>query len=187
MKKSNPNVLPVSLAIASFIMLGIVFVFLPVGWNLIPLILIALVAVALFIRLQTPRTTQEKASMRGRTIEIDEADLKKMDSAPQSEADLGHRLNHTFGPIVAGMLIDLLDFTTFGPVGLVVGLPIGGLVGYWMGRSLGLSRKASLGCALAASIYCTTPATEFIPLATIVGAYIRFSESRKHRDTDDMQ
>lgn len=187
MKRSNPDVLPVSLAIVLFLVLGMVFVLLPVGWNLIPLLLIAIVAVALSVRLQSHRAAQEGAASERRTIEIDETDLKRMDSDTQEEADMGHRLNRAFGPIVAGMLIDLLDFTTFGPIGLVVGFPIGVLIGYWMGRSLGLSPKASLGCAFAAGIYCTTPATEFIPLATIVGAYMRFNENRNQRYTGNMK
>lgn len=89
------------------------------------------------------------------------------------------RLNRAFGPIAAGVIIDLVDLATFGPIGLVLGLPIGGLAGYWMGTCLGLDRKACLLCALAAGIYCTIPFTELIPLATLVGAYARFRETRQ--------
>ena len=87
------------------------------------------------------------------------------------------RLNRAFGPVVAGLIIDLVDLATFGPIGLVLGLPIGGAAGYWMGRTLGLNKKASLLCALAAGIYCTLPGTELLPLATLVGAGARYFES----------
>ncbi len=181
MKKNNPAALPVSYAIAAFIVLGIAFVATPVGWNLIPARLIACVAVALSVKLKSLQAAPEPAASENRTIEIDEADLKAMDPVAQPAPDLGRRLNRAFGPIAAGMIIDLLDFTSFGPIGLVLGLPIGALAGYWMGRALGLSRKATLWCALVAGLYCTAPATEFIPIATLAGAYVRFSESGKRR------
>ncbi len=96
---------------------------------------------------------------------------------PPPAPDVGRRLNRAFGPIVAGLIIDVVDFATFGPMGLLFGLPVGGLAGYWMGHCLGLSRKGAFLCGLAAGIYCTIPFTEFLPLATLVGAYVRFQES----------
>ena len=96
---------------------------------------------------------------------------------PPQPAVLTRRLNRAFGPIVAGMVIDVVDFATFGPIGFILGLPVGGFAGYWMGRCLGLSRRSSFFCALAAGVYCTLPFTELIPLATLVGAYVRFRES----------
>jgi hypothetical protein len=104
---------------------------------------------------------------------------------PPPAAAVGRRLNRAFGPIVAGMFIDLLDLATFGPIGYVLGLPVGGLAGYWMGRCLGLSRTASLTCALAAGIYCTIPFTGILPLGTLVGAYVRFRESGRETLRDE--
>lgn len=96
---------------------------------------------------------------------------------PPPSSGRAQRLNRAFGPVVAGLIIDLVDLGTFGPIGLVLGLPIGGAAGYWMGRTLGLSKKASLLCALAAGIYCTIPGTEMLPIATLVGAAARYYES----------
>ena len=87
------------------------------------------------------------------------------------------RLNRAFGPVVAGLVIDFVDLATFGPIGTYLGLPIGAFAGYWMGRALGLPPKTSLFCALVAGIYCTIPGTEFLPIATLVGAFARYSES----------
>lgn len=98
-------------------------------------------------------------------------------SPPQTSPSQAARLNRAFGPVVAGLIIDLVDLATFGPIGLVLGLPIGGAAGYWMGRTLGLNNQASLLCALAAGIYCTLPGTEMLPLATLVGAGARYCES----------
>ncbi|VGO19990.1 hypothetical protein [Pontiella sulfatireligans] len=185
MKKSNPYLLPVSLAIEAFILFGIAFVFMPAGWNMIPLLLIAGAVAALSVKLGKLRAASEKPAPEDRILELDEDDLKVMDAAPQPAADMGRRINRAFGPIAAGLIIDLIDFTSFGPIGLVLGLPLGGLVGYWMGRSLGLGRKGSLWCALAAGLYCMAPATEFIPLAMIMGACVRFSESGKRRSANE--
>lgn len=97
---------------------------------------------------------------------------------PPSQAT---RLNRAFGPVVAGLIIDLVDLATFGPFGLYLGLPIGGFAGYWMGRALGFAPKPSLLCALAAGIYCTLPGTEMLPIATVVGACARYYESAPKR------
>lgn len=110
----------------------------------------------------------------------DDATERSGACGPSGAADappVAERLNRTFGPIVAGLIIDLVDFATFGPIGFLLGLPVGGLAGYWMGRCLGLGRRASFYCALASGVYCTIPGTEVIPLATMVGAYVRFRES----------
>jgi len=99
------------------------------------------------------------------------------DSDPQAK-----RLNRAFGPVIAGLIIDLVDLSTFGPMGFYFGLPLGGGCGYWMGRTLGLSHKHSFYCALAAGIYCMIPVSEFLPLATLVGAFARYRESAPPSD-----
>ena len=99
-------------------------------------------------------------------------------SAPaQPKPTQAQRLNRAFGPVAAGIVIDFVDFATFGPIGLYLGLPIGGFAGYWMGRALGLERNPSLLCALLAGVYCMIPGTEMIPVATVVGALARYRES----------
>ena len=100
---------------------------------------------------------------------------------PPPSPPIAARLHRAFGPILAGVIIDAVDLATFGPIGLVLGLPIGGLAGYWMGTCLGLDRKACVLCALAAGIYCMIPFTEVVPLATLVGAYARFRETANEK------
>ncbi|MEJ7591325.1 MAG: hypothetical protein WKF77_07235 [Planctomycetaceae bacterium] len=87
------------------------------------------------------------------------------------------RLNHAMGPVVAGMIIDAVDFVTFGPIGLALGIPIGAIAGYWLGQSMGLGKNACLFCAVAAGIYCTIPFTELLPLGTMVGALVRYKDA----------
>lgn len=91
--------------------------------------------------------------------------------------DEAKRLNKALGPVMAGFIIDVVDFATFGPIGLVLGLPVGGLAGYWLGKTMGLKKQACLLCALAAGVYCTIPFTELLPLGTMVGAYARYRQS----------
>lgn len=100
------------------------------------------------------------------------------DSTPPPPPSQATRLNRAFGPVAAGLVIDLVDLSTFGPIGLYLGLPIGAFAGYWMGRALGLERKISLLCALVAGVYCMVPGTEMLPLATLVGAGARYIESK---------
>ena len=104
-----------------------------------------------------------------------------------------HRLNHAMGPVVAGMIIDAVDFVTFGPIGLAIGIPVGAIAGYWLGQSMALGKNASLFCAVAAGIYCTVPFTELLPLGTMVGALVRYKDAggpqplAESRDTADTQ
>lgn len=86
------------------------------------------------------------------------------------------RYNHAFGPVVAGLIIDAVDIVTFGPFGLVLGVPIGAAAGYWLARSLRLDTNPSWLCALIAAVYCTIPGTELLPLGTLVGAFVRLED-----------
>lgn len=90
------------------------------------------------------------------------------------------------GPILPGLLIDLLDLITFLHIGVVTGLIAGGITGYWAGGQLGLAPKKRLIGSLIAGIYCALPFTEFIPIGTLVGAYARISQLGKPAvDADD--
>lgn len=86
------------------------------------------------------------------------------------------RYNYAFGPVGAGIIIDAVDFVTFGPVGLALGFPVGAAAGFWLARSLRLETNPSLLCALIAGVYCTIPGTEFLPLGTLVGALVRLED-----------
>ena len=80
------------------------------------------------------------------------------------------------GPIAAGVILDLVDFATFGPIGLWAGLVLGGAAGYLLAAGMGVRRDRRLGYALAAGAYCTLPYTAFLPAATLLGALIRLRE-----------
>jgi hypothetical protein len=50
--------------------------------------------------------------------------------------DEAKRLNKALGPVMAGFIIDVVDFATFGPIGLVLGLP-----GAWPCSKVGMRRS----------------------------------------------
>ena len=170
----SQRIITLGLGCLALVVLLVVFVFTPNGWNLLPLLLMALVILALSARMKAiERLPPERVSAVG------PAGVGNPGSGQGQLPESIHRANRIFGPIMAGMIIDLVDVATFGQMGLALGLPIGAFAGYWMGTALGLSRRAAALCAVAAGIYCTIPGTEFIPLATIVGACVRYRENGK--------
>ena len=106
------------------------------------------------------------------------AELPPTESPTETKpaASVARRLNRAFGPVIAGLILDVVDLATFGPLGFFLGIPIGLAAGYWLGTCLALERRHCVWVAMAAAIYCTMPGTEFIPLGTLVGAYARFRE-----------
>lgn len=77
-------------------------------------------------------------------------------------------------PIVAGIVIDVLDAVTRGPRGALLGLALGVPVGYWLGRRQGFDRKSSLGLGGLCGVYCALPGTAPVPLGAVLGMYRRF-------------
>lgn len=174
---NHPPAINVLLAAGVIFVLAILFVCTPDGWNLVPLLMIALVLGVTGARLkEIRRATHRPPPTPPTPTESDPASRQTPADQPRNR-ELAKRANRAFGPIMAGMIIDLVDAALLGPLHLILGFPIGALAGYWMGRALGLRNKASWWCALAAGIYCSIPGTEFIPLGTIVGACVRFKES----------
>ena len=119
--------------------------------------------------------THTDGSQNG-TIEADEVlppEAKPPDS-PQVQPGLLRRLESAFGPILAGMLIDLVDLATFGPIGIATGMLLGGGVAWWLCAIYGIPARQRWLWSLLAGAYCTIPMTEPFPIATLIGAYIRF-------------
>jgi hypothetical protein len=87
---------------------------------------------------------------------------------------LWERLYFALGPIAGCLVLDLMDFVTLGPIGLVIGVPIGAAIGWWLGSLYGLERAGKITVAVLSAVYCTIPFTEILPLATLSGAVARF-------------
>lgn len=89
------------------------------------------------------------------------------DSGPAT-AEPGSRsagLAASVGPIVAGLLVDLLDAATPTPV---LGLVLGWLLGTYIVRQAGGAPALAWKLGLLIGLYCATPGTFLIPMATIV-------------------
>ena len=77
---------------------------------------------------------------------------------------------------MAGLLLDMADLATWGPLGLKIGLPVGALAGWLLAPSLGVPPQRRWLCALVAGVYCMLPFTAFLPLGTVLGALVRLHQ-----------
>lgn len=107
----------------------------------------------------------------------DAAFLRPDPAATSGNGPLFERLQFAFGPLAAGILLDIADFATFGPAGLFCGFLIGAPLGWWLASCHRLPFDWKVLCAVLAGVYCTVPFTEFVPLATLVTAFVRYHQS----------
>ena len=89
------------------------------------------------------------------------------------------------GPIAGGLILDLVDLTTFGPLwasadSSSVRPSDGGSV-----RSTTSRQEPTALWALSAGAYCLMPLTEFLPIATIISAVARFEEHPKFKEQQE--
>ncbi len=92
-------------------------------------------------------------------------------------ARLRRRLKQAFRPIIPGLILDLVDFITFGPLGVYLGIIVGCPLGYWICAKSHLSFLKRLLGAVLAGVYCTLPFTGWLPAAALLGFYTRFWET----------
>jgi len=90
------------------------------------------------------------------------------------------RVHKVLGPITGGLLLDFIDFATFGPLGLG-GLFIGGVVGWWISSIYNFPKKTRYLWAFAAGVYCLVPFTEFFPIASIVFGLAKLGENPNYK------
>ncbi|MFC3193075.1 hypothetical protein ACFODZ_02360 [Marinicella sediminis] len=97
------------------------------------------------------------------------------------------RLLRSFGPLAGGVLLDLVDLATFGPVGLYLGPVIGGLLGWWLARVYRFGITGQCVLITLTVVYCTLPGTGLVPLATIIFGLVRLAEThrvKRHHQED---
>lgn len=97
----------------------------------------------------------------------------------REEPRLLDRVQYAFGPVVGGMVIDSIDLMTFGPLGFIFGGLIGATTAYYICSVEKMDLGKRILLSTLASFYCAAPRTEFIPVATLLGAMIRFFKSAK--------
>lgn len=80
------------------------------------------------------------------------------------------RAARELGPVVAGLLIDVIDLATPAPL---LGLVLGGVLGHYLARAAGARPGQALLVAAAVAVYCAIPVTGRLPVATLVGLFVR--------------
>jgi hypothetical protein len=88
--------------------------------------------------------------------------------------DTTGRAKRAFGPIIAGAIIDGVDWVTVGPMGLVIGF----VAAFWALGVVGVRLPQRLLLSLAAGLYCLMPMGRRLPVATIIGGIAQFLERR---------
>ena len=81
---------------------------------------------------------------------------------------------YALGPLGAGIILDVLDLATFGPIGIIAGALVGGYAGWVLGEFEGFDRNIRIAFAICTAAYMTIPFTEPIPAATILFLTARF-------------
>ncbi|MGK0218663.1 MAG: hypothetical protein ACI9HE_002157 [Planctomycetota bacterium] len=82
---------------------------------------------------------------------------------------LARLLASRYGTLIAGGLLDAVDFTTLGALGVKFGFPIGCLCGWWLSSELRYPKRMRFGIAVACGLYCMFPPTTYLPVAVILG------------------
>ena len=101
-----------------------------------------------------------------------EVEVERLDPEEPVE-DAASRWGGAIGPVLAGMIIDVLDIATFGATGLYIGFLLGAPAGWYLARRMGLDPKRAFFTAIGCGIYCTIPLTSPIPVATLIGVWAR--------------
>lgn len=92
-------------------------------------------------------------------------------SPPHTQAgDPGPSRTHL---ALIGLVLDLLDLITWGPIGTRLGLPIGFAAAFALLTLAGMPLKRRLLLSAGAGLYCLLPGTERIPLGTLLGTFLR--------------
>jgi hypothetical protein len=93
----------------------------------------------------------------------------------------GRNLADAFGPLAAAVLVDAVDFVSFGQIGLLVGMFVGGTFTYVYTSMYGLPVWQRMLWSIAAGFYCLLPRTQLIPMATLVVAFSQYWRRRGRR------
>ena len=119
------------------------------------------------------KTPNDRIELEAEPFDPHESDGQGPRSSPRGRsALLGRMLSRPYGMILAGAMLDAVDFTTFGPLA-IVGFPIGCLCGLWLAGQLGYPKRLRLAIAAGCGLYCMFPPTTLLPVATVLGLLAR--------------
>lgn len=105
-------------------------------------------------------------------IEVEVERLPRPDEPSRpSRSGPGNRFQSALEPVLAGFVLDVVDFVPVPPViGFLLGLLVGGALLRHLPLRGGKRVLALLGCG----VYCALPLTNVLPLGTVLGAASRF-------------
>ncbi len=86
---------------------------------------------------------------------------------------MGGKVLDALGPMIAGLMIDLVDAATIGGLGAKFGFPIGLAAGWYISRRLPLQGRHRIWFAVGCGVYCLLPGTHMLPLGTLLGFVTR--------------
>ena len=84
------------------------------------------------------------------------------------------RLSYALGPVGVGMVLDLLDLMTFGPIGIFAGGIVGFVAGWCLSQFESMDPSLRIAVAICSAVYMTLPFTAAIPAATMLILLIRY-------------
>ena len=114
--------------------------------------------------------TQAEPNVEGVDVSKGLSNISDASAKPASV----RRFERAFGPVMAGVILDCVDFAAMGPLAFIIGI----IVGFWIFSIYRLPLQHRIIGALLAGAYCMMPFTRFLPLATLIGAWTRFRESK---------
>ncbi|MFT5052013.1 MAG: hypothetical protein ACI8QZ_003444 [Chlamydiales bacterium] len=115
---------------------------------------------------QTPEQKRE-------VIEV-VAEPMEEEAPASSSGDTARRLRRSLSPVIAGLIIDVVDLGSFSPL---LGFPAGLIAGYVLAKHVGFAPRHRMLASLVCGLYCTLPPTRFFPLATMIGMVANFRRS----------
>ncbi|MFA5119205.1 MAG: hypothetical protein WC695_10270 [Candidatus Omnitrophota bacterium] len=108
-----------------------------------------------------------------------------MSGNSSSKTDLLKRFERAIGPVTAGFILDMVDFFSWGPAGIILGLFAGSALGWYLSGVLEVTRKWRIILTWLAGLYCFMPGTEYLPVGTVVGALCRFFQPLPQKNKAD--
>ena len=101
-------------------------------------------------------------------IEVEAERLPPRDE-PAPRAEDSGRLN----PVMAGMILDAVDFLTPMALPAPISITVGAVAGFLVGGAMRLPLEKRLLLAAVAAAYCSLKGTRIMPLGTLVGTLSR--------------
>lgn len=90
---------------------------------------------------------------------------------PEGDADRrrarAEKWQRITGAALAGLLLDLIDFASYGPIGRTYGAVAGAAMGFYIASVFKVPMPHRVWWMAGAALYCAMPRTEFFPLATL--------------------